>query len=134
MKNNLSFREYYKRRLPHIQIAGATYFITFRLVNSLPMEVLNQLAEETRNIKKLPESQKESAHHAWFAKFDDYLDKALRGNLHLKNDIQQEKRIKSFKETAHFGRMKVMTISFETMQNWKESSNTFSTIPSKPIL
>jgi|SRR5687768_3343582 len=86
MKNNLSFREYYKRRLPHIQIAGATYFITFRLVNSLPIEVLNQLAEETRNIKKLPEDQKESAHHAWFAKFDDYLDKALRGNLNLKNE------------------------------------------------
>ena len=50
------------------------------------MEVLNQPAEETRNIKKLPESQKESAPQAWFAKFDDYLDKALRGNLHLKNE------------------------------------------------
>ena len=86
MKNNLSFREFYKRRLPHIQIAGATYFITFRLVNSLPMEALGKLAEEKLKINKLPESQKESAHRAWFAKYDDYLDKALHGSPYLKNE------------------------------------------------
>ena len=86
MKNNLSFREYYKRRLPHIQIAGATYFITFRLVNSLPIEALDRLAEEKQKIDKLPESQKESAHRAWFAKYDDYLDMALHGNIYLKNE------------------------------------------------
>jgi len=86
MKNNLSFREFYRRRLPHIQIAGATYFITFRLVNSLPMEALDKLAEEKQKITKLPESQKEDAHRTWFAKYDDYLDKALHGNLYLKNE------------------------------------------------
>jgi len=83
LKSKLAFREYYKRRLPHIQIAGATYFITFRLANSLPVEALDKLAEEKHKIDKLPESQKESAHRAWFAKYDDYLDKALYGNLYL---------------------------------------------------
>jgi len=86
MKNNLSFREFYKRRLPHIQIAGATYFITFRLANSLPQEALNRLAEEKQKIARLPESQKESAHRAWFAKYDDYLDMAQHGNLYLQNE------------------------------------------------
>jgi REP-associated tyrosine transposase len=86
MKNKLAFREYYKRRLPHIQCAGATYFITFRLANSLPIEALNKLAEEKQKINRLPESQKESAHQAWFAKYDDYLDKALHGNPYLKNE------------------------------------------------
>jgi len=86
MKNNLSFREFYRRRLPHIQIAGATYFITFRLANSLPIEALDKLAEEKQKINKLPESQKEAAHRAWFAKYDDYLDMALHGNLYLKNE------------------------------------------------
>ena len=86
MKNNLSFREFYKRRLPHIQIAGATYFITFRLANSLPKTVLEKLAEETFQIKKLPENQKEAGHRAWFTKYDEYLDKALHGDLHLKNE------------------------------------------------
>lgn len=86
MKNKLSFREFYKRRLPHIQIAGATYFITFRLANSLPPEALNRLAEEKQRIIKLPENKKESAHREWFEKYDDYLDQALHGDLHLKNE------------------------------------------------
>jgi len=85
MKNNLSFREFYKRRLPHIQIAGATYFITFRLANSLPLEALDKLAEE-KQMNKLSANQKEAAHQAWFAKYDDYLDQALHGNLYLKNE------------------------------------------------
>jgi len=86
MNTNLAFRKYYKRRLPHIQIAGATYFITFRLANSLPNEALNKLAEEKQKINNLPENQRESAHQAWFTKYDDYLDMAMHGNLHLKNE------------------------------------------------
>lgn len=86
MKNNLSFREYYKRRLPHIQIAGATYFITFRLANSLPVQVLKILSEERQKITRVPENQKEAAHRAWFAKYDDYLDQALHSDLYLNNE------------------------------------------------
>jgi putative transposase len=86
MKNSLSFRGFYRRRLPHIQIAGATYFITFRLANSLPIEALEKLAEAKQRINQLPESQKEAAHQEWSAKYDDYLDKALFGSLYLKNE------------------------------------------------
>ena len=86
MENKLAFREYYKRRLPHIQVAGATYFLTFRLANSLTFEARNKLTEERQRINKLPESQKEFAHQAWFTKYDDYLDQALYGNLFLKNE------------------------------------------------
>jgi len=85
MKNNLSFREYY-RRLPHFQIEGATYFITFRLANSLPIKAFDKLAEEKQKINKLPENQRESAHQAWFVQYDDYLDKALHGNIYLKHE------------------------------------------------
>jgi REP element-mobilizing transposase RayT len=86
MKNNYSFREYYKRRLPHIQLAGATYFITFRLTNSLPVDTLNKLSAEKQKINMLSEGQKEFAHQAWFATYDDYIDKALHGTLHLRNE------------------------------------------------
>ena len=50
------------------------------------MEALDKLAEEKQRISTLPESQKESAHRAWFEKYDDYLDQALHGNLFLKNE------------------------------------------------
>lgn len=86
MTNNLSFRDFYRRRLPHIQIAGSTYFITFRLMNSLPVDALEKLAEEKKKIDKLPQNQKGLAHQAWFEKYDNYLDQALHGNLYLKNE------------------------------------------------
>jgi hypothetical protein len=85
MQNKLSFREFYRRRLPHIQVAGATYFSTFRLAGSLPIEALEKLSEENQKINKLPEGQKEAAHQSWFTKYDDYLDKALFGDAYLKN-------------------------------------------------
>jgi REP element-mobilizing transposase RayT len=37
---------YYKRNLPHYQPEGSTFFITFRLAGSLPVEVILQLKED----------------------------------------------------------------------------------------
>ena len=84
--SNLRFREYYRRRLPHIQIAGSTYFVTFRLINSLPKEALEVLAEETARIRKLPNNEANLEHQRWFGKFDNYLDRALCGEEYLKNE------------------------------------------------
>jgi len=36
-------KDYYKRNLPHYQPAGGEYFVTFRLANSLPQEVIQSL-------------------------------------------------------------------------------------------
>ena len=84
--SNLRFRGYYRRRLPHIQIAGSTYFVTFRLIDSLPKDSLEQLAEETARIRKLPKDENEFEHRTWFEKFDDYLDRVLCGEEYLKNE------------------------------------------------
>ena len=74
--SNLRFREYYRRRLPHIQVAGSTYFVTFRLKVSLPQDVL----------EKLPEDKTDHEYRRWFGKFDDYLDRALCGETFLNNE------------------------------------------------
>jgi hypothetical protein len=84
--SNLRFREFYRRRLPHIQIAGATYFVTFRLMNSLPVDVLEKLAENSEQIKRLPVDQRHNAHRRWFGKFDDCLDQCLYGEKYLQNE------------------------------------------------
>jgi len=83
--SNLRFREFYRRRLPHIQIAGSTYFVTFRLKNSLPKDALERLAEETERIKELPKDETEIEYRRWFGKFDDYLDQVICGEPFLKN-------------------------------------------------
>ncbi len=41
--------DFYRRKLPHWQPAGAEYFITFRLKGSLPRSVIKQLKQEQQN-------------------------------------------------------------------------------------
>lgn len=48
--SKLEYQPFYRRHLPHLQPPGATLFITFRLVGSLPSEVLQQLCAETKRV------------------------------------------------------------------------------------
>lgn len=104
--SHLRFREYYRRRLPHIQIAGSTYFVTFRLMNSLPKEALDKLAEESERIKILPARQIDLAQRRWFGKFDDYLDSVLCGEAYLK----KEEIANLVAEAIHYRDGKVYTL------------------------
>jgi putative transposase len=55
-------KEFYRRHLPHWQPRNAVFFVTFRLKNSLPDEVIEALREERereRNLlAQLPESER----------------------------------------------------------------------------
>jgi len=92
MNNKLSYKPYYRRRLPHIQPEGATFFVTFRLAGSLPAEVVAKLMEERERINRELEkikNNKERAERAYlesrrlFGKWDDELDKSTTGVKHL---------------------------------------------------
>lgn len=43
---------YYYRKLPHFQPAEATFFVTFRLAGSIPMEVIRRLQENYELVQK----------------------------------------------------------------------------------
>src|SRR5215216_7305894 len=81
--SNLRFREFYRRRLPHIQIEGATYCVTFRLKNSLPIDILEKLSQEFERTKRLPSDKIEIEQRRWFEKFDNDLDQTLYGENFL---------------------------------------------------
>ena len=49
----LGYRPYYRRHLPHLQLPGATLFITFRLAGSLPRAVIEELAAERQRVEQL---------------------------------------------------------------------------------
>ena len=73
------------RTLPHIYIEGATYFITFRLYNSIPTEFLNAWKEELKitNICSNVEPNNEQMskqYKRFFQKFDTYLDNCNNGD------------------------------------------------------
>jgi putative transposase len=48
----LTYRPFYRRRLPHVQPPEATLFITFRLADSLPQSVIEGLRAERQRVEK----------------------------------------------------------------------------------
>lgn len=92
--NQFSYKNFYRRNLPHIQPEGATIFITFRLANSLPKEVverllaekeqaeakINQITDKIEREKQLYLEQRRS-----FGKWDEALDSLASGEKYLAN-------------------------------------------------
>jgi REP element-mobilizing transposase RayT len=80
-------KEFYRRHLPHWQPRDAVFFVTFRLKNSLPSEIIIALKDERERAKlaleKLSETEKDSQNYIderrYFGKWDAYLDKAEFG-------------------------------------------------------
>jgi putative transposase len=83
----LFMKEFYRRHLPHWQPRDAVYFVTFRLKNSLPIEVIKSLKEEREHTKALlegfPKTEREGRNYLeerrYFGKWVSYLDKAEFG-------------------------------------------------------
>ncbi len=72
------YREYYRRKLPHIHHPGTTLFVTFRLANSIPQALLQTWRNERDWLKAKEQVAKDEAskihfHRQWFKKFEDAL-------------------------------------------------------------
>ena len=92
--NQFSYKNFYRRNLPHIQPEGATLFITFRLTGSLSVEILERLRQEKADIdlqinkisdmnERAKQFELKSRH--WFDKWDESLDTSNTGENHLSN-------------------------------------------------
>jgi REP element-mobilizing transposase RayT len=79
-------------RLPHWEKEDGIYFVTFRLADSLPQEILEKLEAEREQADKilaklereLSVSEKQKIDWLFSEKIDEYLDKNL-GECHFKN-------------------------------------------------
>jgi putative transposase len=99
-------REYYHRHLPHWQPTGATFFVTFRLKGTLPLEVIQALKEERerekKEVTKLPEDEQIKQNYLddrrYFGKWDNLLDKAELGPRWL----SQPEIAEIIKEALHY--------------------------------
>jgi REP element-mobilizing transposase RayT len=91
--NRLDYKPFYERHLPHYQPPGATLFITFRLVDSIPASVQQQLWTEADRVEAmlacLPDPQ-ERTRRAYqeqrrlFGKWDTAMDSATTGPFWLR--------------------------------------------------
>lgn len=74
---------FYRRNLPHWHVSERSYFITFRLKNSIPKEVLEDLKEKYSRIKSETEETKlNELYRTHFLKYEKVLDSA-KENLYL---------------------------------------------------
>lgn len=69
---------YHGHNLPHLDAGGVTQFVTFRLADSIPQNVLEELAEELQSVK---EQEREIAR---IRKIEKLLDKGM-GSCVLRN-------------------------------------------------
>ena len=104
--NKLNFKGYYKRNLPHIQIEGCIYAISFRLAFSLPKPILDKLKNDKKlyeeNCKKLEGEQlklyKDENSKKYYEDFDSFLGKYKNSaNWLLTNEVA-----KVVAESLHF--------------------------------
>jgi putative transposase len=120
----MNFQEYYWRNLPHRLPLGNKFFITTRLVDSIPVEVIQQFELEKQiAIKKIEESypnldeRKVEIGKQWkrnFATFDKFLDNYQAGNHWLK----QGRIVEIVKQTLHYwDKKRYDLIAFIIMSN-----------------
>lgn len=64
MTYTLAYKPFYRRRLPHFQPPGAVLFITFRLKDSLPRAVLDDLRDlrerTERSLERIEDPRKQA--------------------------------------------------------------------------
>lgn len=120
MKN---FKTYYKRNLPHYQPPGYTYFVTYRLSGSLPVETIKQLKyEREKQIKEiagisnksLQQEKYKKMQSIYFGKFDKLLDASDYGPTWIK----QKEIAQIVKDAIHFyDKKKYNLICYTIMSN-----------------
>src|SRR5512135_2403810 len=92
---NLDYKAAYRRHLPHLQPPGATFFITARLVGSIPIPVLERLeqdrAQAERRSAQIPDAAERHRRASeyqrrWFGRWDASLDLADDSPIWLKDE------------------------------------------------
>lgn len=95
------YKQFYRRKLPHIHSPGGTLFVTFRLANSIPKSVINRyknekhfienqirhflnLSPENSEITDLRSEKLKEFHREWFRRFEDTLHNETVGPVWAK--------------------------------------------------
>jgi len=87
-------KTYYRQSLPHVLPIGAAFFVTFRLFNSLPRSVIDELViEYEAKVKEIylsgkwldPKAEIYRQQKIFFKKYDDALEKIYGGINYLQD-------------------------------------------------
>ena len=95
------YKQFYRRKLPHIHPPNATLFVTFRLAGTIPKNILDQWKQERLWLQnevalmsridgdRIPEVVRRTRlldfQRRWFVKFEDILHKEETGPVWMKD-------------------------------------------------
>ena len=86
----MKHKPFYERNLPHFQPENGTFFLTYRLFGSIPMEIIKEFKESYEKIKysyrTLSSRRFQRLNAAYFQRFDSLLDKELNEPYWLRDD------------------------------------------------
>ncbi len=92
MMSNFSYKNHYRRNLPHFQFHNMIYFITFRLAFNLPEGAFDTLLKEKENFdsiyKSLNESEKKGFQMEFYHKRFLYIDNIIDNLKTNKNYLE----------------------------------------------
>lgn len=104
---NLDYKEFTRRRRPHLNPPDGTYFLTFRLAGSIPKSEVRfyearraWLRDQLRRVERLPDGtskleewlkQIEDLNRAWFIKTEEILHRADCGPTWMRNPLIADK-------------------------------------------
>ena len=74
---------YFERNLPHFHPKGETYFITFRLYETLPYQVIKELEADNKQDSEKSKKNIKLIEKLHSSNFENYLDQAKIGNKFL---------------------------------------------------
>lgn len=87
---------FYERKLPHFQPPGATFFVTYRLAGSIPMQQLKIFHDEYMRLQaelftkdlsnEMAAMAKQSLQWAYFERVDSFADNNPNGPYWLKDN------------------------------------------------
>ncbi|MDO8754040.1 MAG: transposase, partial [Anaerolineales bacterium] len=79
---------HYRRNLPHIHPEGYPFFITFNLVDSLPREVVAELAAQREHELQTAKNPDEryQIQKKYFGRYDKWLDRCQHGHRWLESE------------------------------------------------
>ncbi len=105
-------------RLPHWEQDGATYFITFRLVDSLPKSVLDRIESERRAIvttanqlqRDLSADERRKIQRLSTPAIEQFLDNGA-GACHLQNPVIAEALANTLRHFSHGASCQIMSTS-----------------------
>ena len=81
---------FYRRNLPHFHLDGYSLFITFRLADSLPIQIIDELKSEREQELKFATSKSSDELYEiekrYFGRYDDWLDRCSSGPHWLEDE------------------------------------------------